>query len=177
MLWLFHRHLRVPPHIFFPPGFMEKRSFRNMLEAKLKYRIKDFSALSYEDLLEQGYIIVGSPQTVIDKLADYAENVGAGGIIGVGSPFGAMPKWMTLKNMQIMAEEVIPYFREADGKPVWAKRDRPAPHTTSEHAARFRKSMMPALIRIEPNGPLKDAERAHIPEMANKQLINRQAAQ
>jgi hypothetical protein len=26
-----------------------------------------------------------------------------------------------------LLEEVIPYFREADGKPVWARDERPAP--------------------------------------------------
>lgn len=163
MMWLFHRHLRVPPHIFFPPGFMEKRSFRGMLDAKKKYGIKDFSALTYEDLLEQGYIIVGSPQTVAEKLDDYCTNVGAGGIIGISSPFGAMPKWMTLKSMQIASEEVIPKFRGPDGKPVWAREDRAAPHTVAELAARHGKPAISAQIRLEEGGPLVDVARAYIP--------------
>ena len=165
MLWLFHMHLRVPPHIFFPPGFMEKRSFRNMVEAKMKYGLKDFTDLTYEDLLEQGYIIVGSPQTVVDKLADYAENVGAGGFIGMGSPFGAMPKWMTLKCMQILSEEVFPHFRE-NGKPVWQNAPRPAPHTVSEFAARENSPAYQPSIRMEAGAAPVDPRLAHVPEIA-----------
>ena len=34
-----------------------------------------------------------------------------------------------------MAEEVIPHFREPDGKPMWAKEERLGKHTLTEHAA------------------------------------------
>ncbi len=162
MMWVYQRHLRVPPHIFFPPGFMEKRSLRNMLEAKMKYGIKDFDQLEYEDLLEQGYIIVGSPDTVVNRLGEFCDDVGAGGIIGVGSPFGAMPKWMALKNMQIMAEEVFPHFRAADGKPVWARSDRPAAETVAEHAATVGQPEYPPTVRVRLDEPPVDARTAHL---------------
>lgn len=167
MMWLYHRHLRVPPHLFFPPGFMEKRSFRHMVEARVKYNLKDFTQLTYEDILEQGYAIVGSPQTVVEKLAEFCEDVGAGGVIGAASPFGPAPKWMTMKAMQIFAEEVMPHFR-TDGRPVWANRDRPAPHTVSEFAHLRKEPAYPPRIRMAPGEEPVDPRRAHIIERSRK---------
>ena len=121
-----------------------------------------FDQLEYQDLLEQGYIIVGSPDTVVNRLGEFCDDVGAGGIIGVGSPFGAMPKWMALKNMQIMAEEVCPHFRAADGKPIWARSDRPAAETVSEHAATVGEPEYSPTVRVTRDGPKVDARSAHL---------------
>jgi hypothetical protein len=63
-----------------------------------------------------------------------------------------------------LLEEVIPYFREADGKPVWARDERPAPHTLTEHAATVGKPKTAPLARIEGVG-LVDTSTAHVPEL------------
>ena len=106
-----------------------------MLAAKVKHNIKDHWDLTWEELLEQRYIIVGSPDTVIERLSEFTDDLGAGIVLGAGGHMGSMPHWQVLKCMQIMAEEVIPHFREPDGKPSYLRGDRPGAITRTEHAA------------------------------------------
>src|SRR5438552_6398954 len=70
MMWLFQNGLKIPPYHWFPPGYVSKKSFANMLGAKVKHNMKDHWDLTYEELLEERYIIVGSPETVIQRLPD-----------------------------------------------------------------------------------------------------------
>ena len=55
-----------------------------MLGAKVKHNIKDHWDLTYEELLEQRYIIVGSPETVIERLTEFTDDLGAGVHVGAG---------------------------------------------------------------------------------------------
>jgi len=64
----------------------------------------------------------------------------------------------------MLAEEVIPHFRPPDGKPVWAREERPAPHTLSEHAATVGKPKTAPLVRLDGVG-LIDSTTAHVPEL------------
>jgi hypothetical protein len=73
-----------------------------------------------------------------------------------------MPKWMALKNMEIMAEQVIPHFRAPDGKPVWAREERPAPLTQTELAAQHGRPPRP-MARLDGVG-LVDTSVAHVQE-------------
>ncbi|MCB1208209.1 MAG: LLM class flavin-dependent oxidoreductase, partial [Verrucomicrobiales bacterium] len=119
--WVFNTGLKIPDQFFFPPGYMSTKSFRNFMGQLMKGKVKPQAQLSYDELLADRYIIVGSPETVKNQLGEYVETVGAGGMIGAGSPFGPMPNWMVMKNMQMYAEEVIPEFREADGLPDYMR--------------------------------------------------------
>ena len=61
-----------------------------------------------------------------------------------------------------MAEEVIPHFREPDGKPSWAKEDRLGPMTRTEYAATVGQPERRPLVRLD--GRLVDAELAYATE-------------
>ena len=135
MQWLFNTGLKIKPSHYFPPGYMTDESFRSMRSASIKYGVKPPAQLNYDELIEQGYIIVGSPDTVAERYAEYCDDIGAGGILCAGSPVGPMPHWMAVKNMQMFAEEVIPKFRDADGKPAYMKQERLVGVTNTERAA------------------------------------------
>jgi len=165
MSWLFNTGLKFPGHLFFPPGYMTKKSMRGFLNMSEKFDLKPPYELSYSELLEQNYMVVGSPETVIEKYSEYCEDVGAGGVICAGSPFGPMPDWMVKKNMQMFAEEVMPKFRDADGKPAYMKEERPGVHTLGELHATAGKPDLPALSRVEGiEDGLVDHRTAHLPE-------------
>jgi alkanesulfonate monooxygenase SsuD/methylene tetrahydromethanopterin reductase-like flavin-dependent oxidoreductase (luciferase family) len=121
LMWLFHVGLKVPDYHWFPPGYTSGRSMRGMLQGKHKYGIKDHVDLTYEDLLADQYAIVGSPDTVAEKLSVYSEELGAGIGVACGSQFGTMPHWMAVKNMTMFAEEVMPHFRPPGNEPAWAR--------------------------------------------------------
>jgi hypothetical protein len=97
-----------------------------MLMGKAKYGIKKHTELSYEELLDQQIVIVGSPSTVAEKLAVYTEKLGAGIHVGAGMQVGDMPNWKVVKNMTLFAEEVMPHFRPPGNQPAW-ERGEPVP--------------------------------------------------
>lgn len=163
--WLFHTHLRVPRHFLTPPGFSTRESFSNFMKAAAKHNLKPLPELTYEDMLRDGYIIVGSPQTVIEKLEEYVVEPGAGGVLGVGSPWGDMPKWMYHKNLEIFAEEVMPRFRGPEGKPVWAKeQDRRGFKTRAELKKEFGEPEYVPTAELVPGGEQANIRSAYLPE-------------
>jgi alkanesulfonate monooxygenase SsuD/methylene tetrahydromethanopterin reductase-like flavin-dependent oxidoreductase (luciferase family) len=163
-MWLFQNGLKIPPYHWFPPGYTSKKSFANMLGAKVKHNIKDHWELTYEELLEERYIVVGSPDTVIERLTEFTDDLGAGIVLGAGGHIGSMPDWMVRKNLQIMAEEVIPHFREPDGKPTWAKQDPLGAATVTEQAATVQTPERAPLVHLDGDG-LVDARTAYLPEL------------
>ena len=165
VMWLFQNGLKIPAYHWFPPGYTSKKSFANMLAAKVKHNIKDHFDLTYEELLEERYIIVGGPETVIERLTEFTDDLGAGIVLGAGGPIGSMPDWMVRKNMQLMAEEVIPHFREPDGKPTWARQEPLGAPTVTEYAATVASPERQPVARLD-GGGLVDTRIAHIPERA-----------
>ena len=115
--WLFGTGLKAPPHQWFPPGYMSRESFATMLAAKREHGMKEHSELTYDELLEQRYVIVGSVDTVIDRLTDLTDELGAGIVVGAGGQIGSMPHEQALESQQRMAEQVFPHFRGPDNEP------------------------------------------------------------
>lgn len=105
IMWLFHKGLKTGPFAT-PPGYVTERSLANMMKAK----VRQFSDLSFDDLIEQGIIIVGSPETVVEKLKYYSEQLHAG-IMVSGATAGDMPREMVYKNMELLATKVMQELR------------------------------------------------------------------
>lgn len=106
IMWLFHKGLRSTTQFSFPPGYVSEKS----LAAIMGSGLKQFYQLSFQELIDQGYIIIGSPATVIEKLSVYTEEMKAGMFIG-GAHCGDMPKELVDKNMEMFTKEVMPHFR------------------------------------------------------------------
>ena len=73
-------------------------------------RAKPFSELTMDDLMNEGYVIVGSPDTVIEKLAYYTDRLHAG-VMVTGAQWGDMPSEKVQKNMELFSTRVMPHFR------------------------------------------------------------------
>jgi len=150
---------------------MSNKSFRNFAGALKKGRVKQQCDVSYNDMIKDKYIFVGSPETVKNLLGEYCDEVGAGGILNVGSAFGPMPNWMVMKNMQITAEEVMPEFREADGKPDHLRRDPLSPRTRTELSARRGRPPEEARSKVTGRDDLIDHRFAHLPEEIDASML------
>ena len=50
--------------------------------------------MTYEELVEGGYVIVGSPDTVIEKYAQMVEDYRIGMVMSAGGQIGSMPHWL-----------------------------------------------------------------------------------
>jgi alkanesulfonate monooxygenase SsuD/methylene tetrahydromethanopterin reductase-like flavin-dependent oxidoreductase (luciferase family) len=106
--WLYHRALRITNELYFPPGYLSLGSLRGMLGAG----VKPFSQTSFEELIEQRYVIVGSPATVAEKLDALRTDLGFGNLCAL-LQIGDMNHEQTLQNMDLFAREVMPQFRPA----------------------------------------------------------------
>jgi alkanesulfonate monooxygenase SsuD/methylene tetrahydromethanopterin reductase-like flavin-dependent oxidoreductase (luciferase family) len=71
----------------------------------------DFSQLSWEDLLDSGYLLAGSPETVTRQLRDQTAQVGAGHFMGMFH-IGNLAHEQVLRSLERFSQEVIPAFRD-----------------------------------------------------------------
>lgn len=106
LMWLFHKGLKQGPEIMFPPGYMSQSSMRGLLMANLK----PFPELTYEELVSQGFVVVGSPDTVTARLRELHEELGFGQVIGLFTLGGSTAE-QTRRSMDLFAGEVIPAVR------------------------------------------------------------------
>jgi alkanesulfonate monooxygenase SsuD/methylene tetrahydromethanopterin reductase-like flavin-dependent oxidoreductase (luciferase family) len=105
--WLFHKGLRLEiPAILNPPGYVTPSSFEGMLKSGVKY----FQELSYDELLDLGYAVIGSPATVADKIESLRQDLGFGAFSGLFS-VGDMSAEDVEVSMSLFAEQVMPNFR------------------------------------------------------------------
>jgi alkanesulfonate monooxygenase SsuD/methylene tetrahydromethanopterin reductase-like flavin-dependent oxidoreductase (luciferase family) len=172
--WLFREGLKHPNYFAGPAGYQSQASFKAFLGTIIEKGIPDIYDLTYEFLLEHGYAIVGSPDTVIEQLTKLTDELGTGVVTGAGGQWGAMPHWMAIKNMTLMAEEVMPHFREPDGKPMWAKEERLGKHTLTEHAAVVGKPAIDPSIPWGENGGRIDPRIAHLPELVDEAMARQE---
>lgn len=107
VLWLFRRGLKMPSHFLLPPGYITEESLRKFLRTGLRPP----SELSFDELEAGGYILVGSPKTVGDRLAEIRTNLGFGLFINAGR-IGDMTHQKAIRNMELFARDVIPRFRK-----------------------------------------------------------------
>jgi hypothetical protein len=73
-------------------------------------------------------------------------------------------EWPLHKGMTIFAEQVIPNFRDADCRPVWAREDPAGHQTNAESAARSEDPSFVPEARIAGFGAL-DVRTAHVDEL------------
>ncbi len=104
-----NKFLRMPQEALLPPGYTSIASMKRIQEAK---KTITGGARTMEQMIEQGTFICGSPQTVIDQLADY-QRKGGFNIVMAGLHYGTLPAELTRKNMEMFAREVMPALRHA----------------------------------------------------------------
>jgi hypothetical protein len=135
------------------------------LEGKVRAGAKGFAELTYEELVDGGYVIVGSPQTVIEKYEQLIEDYRIGMVMSAGGHLGTMPHWMVQKNMYLMAEEVIPHFRDPGGRPTWATEPPKVAATLTEHAATVGRPKLQPRVRLD-SGDHVETATAHVAELS-----------
>ncbi|WP_078427816.1 LLM class flavin-dependent oxidoreductase [Alkalihalobacterium alkalinitrilicum] len=115
----------VHPHFAEAPGYRTEKSLRAGLNSQyLKGGGSAFNPkeATWEELIEKGVIIAGSPSTVRDRLIAAAKDLRVGTIFAM-MHIGSMPRWLTMKNIQMFAQEVKPHLQdlwsEWDASPYW----------------------------------------------------------
>jgi alkanesulfonate monooxygenase SsuD/methylene tetrahydromethanopterin reductase-like flavin-dependent oxidoreductase (luciferase family) len=106
---LANRFLRMPVEMLLPPGYTSLESMKRIGQAKLTAMQKP---KTLDDMMQAGVVIMGSPATVREKLAEYQALAGFGTVL-VKTQFGTLPADLTRQNMEAIAAEVMPAFRQA----------------------------------------------------------------
>lgn len=127
--YFFAKCLHLDPRFIEAPGYRTIPSLRAGLKPQLAGQAKFASellkeGLTWKEFLDKGYVVAGSPETVRDKLREAAKELRVGNVILINH-IGDMPKWLTQKNMQMFAQEVMPQLRD-----LWPEWD-PAPYWPS----------------------------------------------
>ena len=104
--WLFHKGLRQGFEIVFPPGYMSPAAMKGIMSSGEK----PYPEIPYEELIDKGYVIVGGPETVRQRIAELQGELGFGQLMSM-LPIGDISAEMTRRNTDLFAQQVIPHFR------------------------------------------------------------------
>jgi alkanesulfonate monooxygenase SsuD/methylene tetrahydromethanopterin reductase-like flavin-dependent oxidoreductase (luciferase family) len=115
-LWYFVRRL-LPGITIQPPGYTSARSLGSILKSAGKFML---NVETWDEIVDGRYAIVGSPDTVGDLLVDSLSRLGTGNLLGLFQ-LGSLPHDLTMKNMRLFAEQVLPRLRKEfpEGEPVY----------------------------------------------------------
>ena len=64
-----------------------------------------------DELVDAGYIVIGSPKQVTEQIVELAENLNVGNLMLL-MQFGNMNKELTRRNTKLFAEQVMPALKK-----------------------------------------------------------------
>jgi alkanesulfonate monooxygenase SsuD/methylene tetrahydromethanopterin reductase-like flavin-dependent oxidoreductase (luciferase family) len=101
----------VPLHYMGLPGYVDPRGVESMLRDPGDFGLAaELSHITFGRLAEARSVIAGSPATVRDQLIEFAKEFRVGNLL-VMLQMGGMPHDLTMKNIQLFAEEVLPHLQ------------------------------------------------------------------
>ena len=120
--YFFDRCLHVDPRFAGPPGYVTEATQRAGLESQVgrmsktltetaQARAVSKTAREFDAILENGYIIVGSPDQVADKIREMAKTLNVSHLMTL-LQFGNMDKQLTMYNTRLFAEKVMPQLQD-----------------------------------------------------------------
>jgi alkanesulfonate monooxygenase SsuD/methylene tetrahydromethanopterin reductase-like flavin-dependent oxidoreductase (luciferase family) len=94
-----------------PPGYQSREAMRIKMTRPLIGTGTMGKRMSYQDLQDAHNIIVGSPDTVIEKLRYVRKELDPGYILIYGNE-GPMPHEATMRSIELLGTKVIPAIKE-----------------------------------------------------------------
>jgi alkanesulfonate monooxygenase SsuD/methylene tetrahydromethanopterin reductase-like flavin-dependent oxidoreductase (luciferase family) len=110
--FLFNKALRMPPGMFFPPGYTSIDSMKRVMSGKSSIM---GAARTAENLDAQGVCIFGSPDTVLRRIRDAHRELGFGSFTAL-LQFGTLSAELTERNIRLFAREILPGLHELDDR-------------------------------------------------------------
>ena len=111
-LWNAAYRMKGPAEHNDPPGY-QSREAHNLSRRRAGGPAQ---AMGYQELQEVGAIVVGSPDTVIEKLANTVKQLNPGYMILIGSD-GNIPHKNVMRSVELLGKEVIPALHEIELEP------------------------------------------------------------
>jgi alkanesulfonate monooxygenase SsuD/methylene tetrahydromethanopterin reductase-like flavin-dependent oxidoreductase (luciferase family) len=111
-LYFYNRCLHIYEGFATPPGYTSPATIRrgivSQVQAAAQLRAED---LTWKNIVDRGYVVAGSPQTVIDHLSEMADTMNVGHLM-VLLQFGNLNKATTMMNTERFISEVAPKLRD-----------------------------------------------------------------
>ncbi len=110
--YFYHRCLHVFPGFADPPGYRSEATVRSQAGSAVREAARRavHGLPSWEEMVEMGYVIVGSPDTVREKLEHVARDLRVGHLMLL-LQFGNMHPELVHMNTELFADKVAPGLR------------------------------------------------------------------
>ncbi|HEY6599902.1 MAG TPA: LLM class flavin-dependent oxidoreductase [Pseudomonadales bacterium] len=132
--YFYNRCLHVYPGFADAPGYRTIKTLKaNVTSQMTRQALGDVSSMSWKQLVDEGYVIAGSPDTVVAQMKDLITGLRVGNIFCL-IHVGNMPKDKCMRSSKLFAEEVMPRLR--DMWPEYRDDDRFWIHPLQTHAQR-----------------------------------------
>ncbi len=112
--YFYGRCLHVDPRFATAPGYMSEASLRARVQsqvARAAAQSRESASGSggprFEDIVEQGFVIIGSPDEVAEQLREVATELNIGHLMLL-MQFGNMSRELTMHNTELFAKRVLP---------------------------------------------------------------------
>ena len=132
--YFYNRCLHVYPGFADAPGYRTIKTLKaNVTSQMTQQALGDVSNMSWDQLVHDGYVIAGSPDTVAAQMKELITGLRVGNIFCL-THVGNMPKDKCMRSSKLFAEEVMPQLR--DMWPEYSDDDRFWVHPLGTHANR-----------------------------------------
>jgi alkanesulfonate monooxygenase SsuD/methylene tetrahydromethanopterin reductase-like flavin-dependent oxidoreductase (luciferase family) len=122
VLYFYNRCLHVYPGFADAPGYRTVKTLQAGALSQLTAAAqRQFSSLTWKDLVEGGHVIAGGPDTVRERMEDMIKGLRLGTVFGLFHN-GNMPDEKTRYSTQLFADKVMPSLRTM--WPDWEGDDR-----------------------------------------------------
>ena len=104
--WFFETGMRTTPRYLAPPGYISAEQLR--VRAAMANRMH--GGFDWEFQKQAFRLVAGPPDMIANKVGQWMEETGSS-VVNFTCHIGDMPHWKTVKNMSLVAEEVLPRLR------------------------------------------------------------------
>ena len=104
--YFFEDALRTTPTFLAPPGYLSV----DQLKKRAALADKLHGKFSFENINEAFFVAVGTADQVVEKLEEWAVTMGTNHFVMFGA-IGNMPHWKVVKNLNLIAQDVMPKMR------------------------------------------------------------------
>jgi alkanesulfonate monooxygenase SsuD/methylene tetrahydromethanopterin reductase-like flavin-dependent oxidoreductase (luciferase family) len=136
--YFYDRCLHVDVRFAIPPGYATEATQRAGIQGMVAQAAKSatgdksrFRARKMKEIVDEGYVIVGSPDEVAEQIRHVAKTLNVGHLMLL-LQFGNMSKAVTKNNTRLFAEKVMPKVKDLFGE--WEDKWWPQPMAKSARA-------------------------------------------
>ena len=111
--YFYNRCFHIGAGYYSPPGYSSVATIRRGVNSAVVQASKHLrtASVTWKHLIDDGVIIAGSPQTIVDRLNDMADKINVGHVMLL-CQFGNMPMETVLYNTARFARDVMPKLRD-----------------------------------------------------------------